>query len=81
MKNILETEHDFLAKLKKIGAVMKLEMGMRFRRITDQSIHANSPKNLILRQQFAMEFLKQWKKDKLIINVDETWLGMTDFRR
>ena len=77
----MKAEHELEAKSKEISAVMKQQLGMRFRRICDQSIHANSPKNIILRQQFAMEFLKQWQKDKIIINVDETWLGMTDFRR
>ena len=54
---------------------------MRYRKIKAVSVHANSPKNLVLRQQFAIEFLKLWQKRKRIINVDETWLGMSDFRR
>ena len=39
------------------------------------------PKNLILRQQFAKAFMELDLKKKVIINVDETWLGMSDFRR
>ena len=28
-----------------------------------------------------MEFIELMKKGKTILNIDETWLGMTDFRR
>ena len=34
-----------------------------------------------MRQQFAQAFLKLDLKEKRIINIDETWLGMSDFRR
>ena len=43
---------------------------------------ANSRRNLILRQQFALSLLNNLRgKYTTVINVDETWLGMTDFRR
>jgi len=45
------------------------------------SWQGNAPKNLILRQQFALEYLKIDLRKKTVINIDETWLGITDFRR
>ena len=43
---------------------------------------ANSARNLVLRQQFALAMLDNLRgKYTTVINVDETWLGMTDFRR
>ena len=54
---------------------------MRYKRVHGVSWQSNSDKNLILRQQFAQTFLKIDLAKKTIINVDETWLGMTDFRR
>ena len=54
---------------------------MRFRKIKIVSLHSNSEKNLVLRQRWALEFLAQARKKKVFINVDETWLGMSDFRR
>ena len=60
---------------------MRDDLNMRYKKIKAASIYANSIKNLVLRQQFALEFLNQWLRGRLIINIDETWLGMTDFRR
>ena len=54
---------------------------MSYRRIKPISLHANSPKNLVLRQQFAIHLLQSIKRKKYILNIDETWLGMSDFRR
>ena len=74
-------EHQVESKRKEILEVMRFDLGMRYRRITAASLHDNTPRSLVLRQQFAKEFLRQWQEGKRIINVDETWLGMTDFRR
>ena len=61
--------------------MMKEELGMRFRKIKTVSLHSNSEKNLVLRQRWAIEFLALNRKKKIFLNVDETWLGMSDFRR
>jgi hypothetical protein len=61
---------------------MKQELGMKYKKIAPISWKANSPRNLILRQQFALSLLTALRgKYTTVINVDETWLGMTDFRR
>ena len=60
---------------------MKNDFGMSYKKVTSISIHANSPKNLVCRQQFVLKFLEALLADKTILNVDETWLGMSDFRR
>ena len=54
---------------------------MRYRKIKEVSPNANSEKNLVLRQRFAMELIKIFQEKKIILTLDETWLGMTDFRR
>lgn len=64
-----------------VRSVMKEELGMSYRKIVTVSLHSNSEKNLVLRQRWAMEFFAQAKKKKVFLNVDETWLGMSDFRR
>ena len=61
--------------------MMKEELGLSFLKIKTVSLHSNSEKNLVLRQRWALEFLAQARKKKVFLNVDETWLGMTDFRR
>ena len=60
---------------------MKQELGMSYRKIKIVSLHSNSEKNLVLRQRWSLEFLAQARKKKTFINIDETWLGMSDFRR
>ena len=54
---------------------------MRYRKIHTVSLHSNSEKNLVLRQRWALEFLALARKKKVFLNIDETWLGMSDFRR
>ena len=54
---------------------------MRFKKIHPIGRHTNSPKNLVLRQQFALTLFDLIKKGKTILNLDETWLGMSDFRK
>ena len=64
----------------KLLQIMHKEIGLRYKRIANVSWQGNSEKNLILRSQFAQEFFKLKLEKKTIINIDETWLGMTDFR-
>ena len=61
--------------------IMRHGLKMRFKKVVSISVAANSVRNLILRQQFAKVFLDLDFNKKTIINVDETWLGMSDFRR
>ena len=68
-------------KESEVRSVMKEDLGMRYRKIKTVSLHSNSEKNLVLRQRWALEFLNQARKRKIFLNVDETWIGMSDFRR
>ena len=58
-----------------------LSMGLKYKKIKNISWQGNSEKSLVLRQQFAIKFLEIDHKNVIIINVDETWLGMLDYRR
>ena len=64
-----------------IRHVMRHDLNMKYRKVLPVSIHGNSEKNLVLRQQFARNMINLLKAGKTLLNVDETWLGMTDFRR
>ena len=74
-------EHDFEAKPREIGKIMRKDLGMKFKKVKQMSIHANSERNLVLRQQWTIEFLKLWTQDKVWLNVDESWLNTSDFRK
>ena len=55
--------------------------GMRYRKVQHVPLQANSARNLILRQRWAMTVLEKDYKHKVYLNIDETWLGMRDYRR
>ena len=64
-----------------IREVMKVELGMSYKKVLPVAIKANSERNLVLRQRFALELIELLQKGKTVLNIDETWLGMSDFRR
>ena len=66
---------------KLVRNVLREELGMRYLKIKDVAVHSNSEKNLVLRQRWALEFLSLCWQKKVFLNIDETWLGMSDFRR
>ena len=47
-------------QVREVGEVMKKDLGMKFKRVKPMSIHANSEKNLVLRQLWTIEFLRLW---------------------
>ena len=77
----LQEELGLFMKPSKLMHLLHHHLGMRYKRVQEISWKANDPKNLVLRQQFAQAFLKIDLHSKIILNVDETWLGMSDFRR
>ena len=60
---------------------MRDELRMRYRKIKASAVHANSDRNRVLRQQAALKLLEALADKKVLLNVDETWLGLSDFRR
>ena len=66
---------------REVKYVMQNEMDMSFRKIVKIGIHSNSVKNLFLRQRFAVKWLSLTQKKTIFLNIDETWLDMSDFRR
>ena len=60
--------------------VMK-DMKMKYRKVNHIAMSANSQRSLVLRQQWAVTLLRQNPINKVLLNLDESWLGMSDFRR
>ena len=51
---------------------MSKDLGMKYRKIASVSRNGNTPKNLVLRQQFALKLIQLLESGKTVINVDET---------
>ena len=81
IKEMMKEQQQMEPKTEVVRKVMRERLGMRYHSTKAISIHANSAKNLVLRQQFALKFIDLLVQNKIIINVDETWLGMCDFHR
>ena len=56
-------------------------MNIKWKRVKHIAVQGNSERSLVLRQRWAVSFLEMSWKHKNVINIDETWLGMSDFRR
>ena len=46
--------------VREVGSIMWKDLGMRFKKIKPMSMHANSEKNRVLRQQWSIEFIRLW---------------------
>ena len=66
---------------KEVREVLKHDLYMGYRKITKVAIHTNLPRNLILRQQFALKHIELLRKGRVLLAMDETWLGMSDMRK
>ena len=60
---------------------MKSDFGMKWKVVKRTPFHGNAERCLILRQLFAKALLSVLSAGKIVINVDETWLPHSDFRR
>jgi hypothetical protein len=57
------------------------QMRISYKKVKQINVTANSERSMVLRQRWALQFLSMDWRNKNCINIDETWLGMTDFRR
>ena len=60
---------------------MKYELGLRFKKIKPLAPQTNRLKCLLCRQQYAMTMLEVLASGKRVLNVDESWLSSTHFKR
>ena len=58
VRSALKENTGIEAKESEIREIMREDLGMRYRKVKPVSIHGNSDKNLILRQQFALKLIQ-----------------------
>ena len=81
LKDKLEVSHSLVAKSSLISKVLRHDLKMSYRKVKPISWFENSAKSKILRQQFALAFLDIDLEQKVVVSIDESWCGMSDFRR
>ena len=61
--------------------VMRDQLDLRFRHLKPSAPQTNTVRSLALRQQFSFRLINWAQTRPRLINIDETWLNMSDFRR
>ena len=79
VKKKLKDEAGLDMKAWRICKVMN-DLGMRYRKVKHIPLQGNTDRSLVLRQQWAQKLFQLPHVTRLIC-LDETWLGMSDFRR
>lgn len=78
---LIAERHQLEVHKHEVRNVMHNEFEMRYRKINPISLHTNSNKNLVMRQQFALQLLEVLQQGKVVLTCDETWISQSDFRR
>ena len=67
-------EHDYGVDVKRweIYKILKEDLNMSYRKITQAAVMGNSVRNLVLRQQWALQFFRLASEGKHFMNIDET---------
>jgi hypothetical protein len=81
MQTLIQNENQTVLPVHLIRKVLKQDLKMKYKKIKRVPFSGNSDRNLILRQQLAIKMIELFQQDIEIINIDETWISQTDFRR
>ncbi len=74
-------DHGLRVRRPYVAHVLRHALKMRYRRVKPIPFDGNSDRCLILRMKCAQAVLAQLSAGKRLLNIDETWLSRTDFRR
>ena len=66
----LKERYDIDKKPWQLAPILKEDLGMSYRKIKPLSMNTNSERNLVLRQQYALQLVALLLEGKRIINID-----------
>lgn len=66
---------------RQVSSIMKGKFRLSFRRVKRVVNAGNSERNLVLRSLYAQKMLQIYGQGKHVVNIDESWIPETDFRR
>ena len=64
-----------------VRKVLRHDLGLRFRKVKTIPYQGNMQRCLVLRQKYALTMIEILLSGKRVLNIDETFLISTDFRR
>ena len=73
--------HQLVTNSLLVRETMKEDLNLAYRPLKRISFRGNSARSLILRKMFAETLIGLLGKGKRIINVDETWINLKNYRR
>ena len=76
----VNNKHGVMVKPTFVANILRLQFGMRYRKIKRTAYLANSPRSLVVRHEFAKCMIKLLDEGYTILNVDETFLNVADLR-
>lgn len=79
--NTIYQTFDWKPPESEIRESLKSDFGMSYKKIKRVPFQGNTDRCLVLRHIYAKEVLRLLSEGKRLINIDETWLTETDFRR
>jgi hypothetical protein len=68
-------------KISQVKQVMKDNLYMTFRKIVKTPVTANNDRNRIMRKQSSQKMFSYMKKSFRLINIDESWVGGSNYSR
>ena len=67
-------------KPRQVSKIMKTHLNMTFTQIKRVSLPGNSVRCKVLRSLYAQSILPLYKSGRHLINIDESWLGISSFQ-
>ena len=64
-----------------VRKTMRDDLQLRYKPLKRIAFRANSASSLILRKLYAEKLIELMLKGKIVINVDETWINLKNYRR
>ena len=67
--------------IKNVIKIMKERYRLGYRKIKRVSLAGNSEQNRVLRSLYAQKMLEIYSSNKHVVNIDESWIAESDYRR
>ena len=81
LRKKLKEESELDCSVTALRAIMRRELGLRFKKIKPLAPQTNRLRNVVCRMRYAMMMLEVLSCGMRVINVDESWLSSTHFKR